>query len=160
MDLPAKLLLAIIEKAKENLKESEAYQDMCDELEEDHDVIDLVPVRFGEIDTSAVTESGVITLNLNILEKKDIFEVEHYLLHELKHALDQCQAPTQSANDGDYLSNPDEVAAFQHQLKHLDDEGDTDAAAEYVTQVLNHHEETGKERMKKRKKLLELVKEE
>ncbi len=157
MELSPKLLLAIIDKAKEELKESEAYKDMCDDIELDYDFIDLVPIKFGEIDTSAVTNSGVITLNIDLLNKKDLFELEHYILHESRHVADQCEAPTQSANDGDYLSNPDEVAAFQHQLQHMEEEGDEDAAEDYVDQVLDHHEETGKERMQKRRKLMLLA---
>ena len=157
MNLSPKLLLAIINKAKENIKESDTYREICDDFDLDYDAIDLVPVKFADIYVSGKTDAGIITLNLSILNKKDMAEVEHLLVHEFYHVVSQCEAPTRSADDGDYLSNPDEFSAFQHQVKYLDEEEDPEAAEDYVEQVLDHHEEKGKERKDKKENLMLLV---
>src|SRR5690606_23192817 len=112
-----KVYLKIIQKLKDNLKNDRVFKEMCDEYDFDVEDIDLIPVKFDDIDVSARTDKGVIILNWKLLEQKDMLG---HLLHETLHHIQQAKEPTQSADDGDYLSNPFEQEAFQFQLKFID----------------------------------------
>ena len=151
------ILLKLIQRAKDYLKKDPTLQEMCDKYNFDIDDIDLIPVKFGDIDVSATTNQGVITLNWRLLEDGDFFNDLHYLVHEFQHYLGQSNAPTQSADDGDYLANPDEQKGFQAQIKYIADHDGENEAKKYTEQVLDHHDETGKERTKKEKILMKLV---
>jgi len=153
-----RVILRLIQLMKDNLKQDPVFLELLDKLNEDPSTIDYIPVRFGDIDVSARTDGGVITLNWQLLEDCDFKTIVGYLLHEIKHALDQLQFPTKSADDGDYLKNPDEVSAFQHQVKYLDEQFGGDKAEKYVDQVLDHHDvKDKKERKEKEENLMKLV---
>jgi len=152
-----KTLLKLIQRSKNFLKKNKVMQDVCKKYHFDIEDLDLIPVKFDDIDVSAKTDKGVVTLNLQLLENGDFFNNIGYLIHEFTHHIQQSDKPTQSADDGDYLSNPSEQEAFQEQIRFIDDEFGADEAEEYVEQVLDHHEETGKERTKKQNILMNKV---
>jgi hypothetical protein len=157
--LSPKMYLKMIQRFKDELKHDQVIQEMCDKYDFDVEDIDLVPIKFGDIDVSARTDKGVITLNWKLLEQNDESnDIKSYICHELNHYLAQSKAPTKSADDGDYLMNPDEQNAFQYQVKYIDHHHGEDEAEEYVEQVLDHHEvEDTKERQKKEDILMKLV---
>lgn len=132
-------------------------QEICAKYDFDIDDLDLIPVKFGDIDVSAKTDKGVITLNFNLLSKENISQIPGYLCHEVTHNIQQSHRPTQSADDGDYLSNPSEQEAFQYQIRFIDDQFGEQKAEDYTDQVLDHHEETGKERAQKKDILMNKV---
>jgi hypothetical protein len=150
-------MLKFIQRLKNELKKDDVMQKICDDFDADIEDIDLIPVRFAPIDTSAKTDAGIVTLNSDLLTKESLDKVLSLMLHEFYHYFSQCDEPTQSADDGDYLSNKDEVEAFQHQIQYLDENAGESAAEEYVEQVLDHHDEEGKERDRKKTKLMKLV---
>lgn len=153
-----KIYLKIIQKIKDELKQNSTIKEMCDKYKFDIEDIDLIPIKFGDIDISARTDKGVITLNWKLLEhNNEGNDIRSYICHEMNHYLAQSIEPTQSADDGDYLANPDEQEAFQYQVKFIDNQFGEDEAKDYVEQVLDHHDEKGKERTKKENILMKLV---
>src|ERR1019366_6415499 len=128
-----KVLLKIIEKAKKYLKTNEVIIDMCKEYDLDPDIIDLVPMRFGDIDVSARTANGIITFNYKLLCDGDFIKDYQYACHEFLHYIDQCygEKPTKVATEGDYLENPYEQKAFKYQLKYIENEHGPEEAEKY-----------------------------
>lgn len=149
--------LHYLQTIKDQLKTDPVVVDMCREHKFDPQDLDLVPVRFGDIDVSARTDRGVITLNWKLWEPKLRDQIPSYLVHELEHHIRSSRTPTQSADDGDYLANPDEQSAFQRQLEFIDNHQGTQQAYKYVDQVLDHHGEMGSERKQTKDILLDKV---
>lgn len=152
-----KLYLPFIQQIKDKLKSDQTIIDICSKYKMDTDDLDLAPIKFDDIDVSAKTDKCVITLNWNLLEKNNRYQIPHYITHEFTHFCQQSNEPTQSADDGDYLMNPSEQEAFQFQIKYIDDQFGEDKAEDYTNQVLDHHDETGKERDKKQDILMKKI---
>lgn len=154
--IPTKTLLSIIDRAKKSLKGNDVFIDMCDEYDVDPDIIDVIPMRFGDIPVSARTERGVITFNYKLLCDGDFVKDRHYMVHEVEHFLQQCygEEPTQGANDGDYLSNPFEQDGFQRQIEYLDDMYGKDEAESYVDHLLDHHDVNDEDEREEKKDIL------
>lgn len=151
----------LIQKAKNYLKTDKTFQDICAKYKVSPQIIDLIPIRFGDLPVSARTAQGIITLNYKLLNTDNFFNNIHYLHHELDHAIKQTQSshPTQSADDGNYLDNPDEQEAFQYQLQFLDDLYGPAEAHQYVNHLLDHHDiKNKKDRKNKKQELLKKVK--
>jgi hypothetical protein len=155
-----KILLKIINRAKKYLKTNDVFIDMCKEHNVDVNILDSVPVRFGDIEVSARTSHGIIILNYKLLCDGDFFKDYSYLCHELEHMLSQCfgDTATMGANDGDYLHNPDEQKGFQRQIEYIDDQFGMGEATKYVEHLLDHHDKGGKEKEKLKDILMKKVK--
>lgn len=160
--VPQQTLLKLINRAKKYLKNNDVFKDMCKEYDVDTDIIDMIPVRFGDLDVSARTDHGLITLNYKLLCDGDFFNDYHYLIHEIQHWLDQCygERPTPGADDGDYLHNPAEQKGFKSQVEFIDQEHGEEEAENYVDHLLDHHGRKGKDRNELKETLMEKVKEE
>jgi len=157
--LSPKFLLRLINKAKEYLKTNDVFQDLCKEYGVEVDIIDVIPVKFGEIDVSGKCDHGVITLNYKLLCDGDFFKDYSYLVHESCHFFQQCfgDKATPSANNGDYLYNPAEQEGFQKQVEYIADEYGEHEANDYVDNLLEHHEKDGKEKEKLKDVLMDKV---
>jgi hypothetical protein len=154
--IPVKTLLGIIEQAKKSLKKNDVFLDMCKEYDVSSDIIDIIPMRFGDIPVSARTERGIITFNYKLLCDGDFVKDRHYVIHECEHFLQQCYGnkPTQGADDGDYLSNPFEQDGFQRQIEYLDHMYGKDEAENYVDHLLDHHNIDDKNEREEKKEIL------
>lgn len=138
------------------LRVNDTYKDMCEEFGTDPEIIDLIPIRFGDIDVSAKTVRGIIVLNKKLLLDDNFENNIHYLLHEISHFLQMTtrKKPTKGANDGEYLENEDEIEAFTYQIEYMDDQYGDDEADNYIEHLLNHHDvEDKKERKEKKEEL-------
>jgi len=157
--IPPKTLLKLIQRAKNFLKKNDVFCDMCKEYDVSPEIIDVVPIKFGDLDVSARTDHGVITLSYKLLLDGDFLKDYQYIVHETKHLLDQCygERPTKGADEGDYLKNKDEQAAFKVQIKYIDDQFGEDQANSYVDQLLDHHDKDGKDRNELKEVLMEEV---
>lgn len=159
--LPPKFLLQLINKAKNYLKKDNVMQRMCAENDVDIDFIDLIPITFGDLDVSARTEKGIITLNYKLLCDGNFFNDIGYLTHEITHFFQQCfgDGPTKGSNDGNYLDNEFEQQAFQNQVEFMANEFGDHEAEKYVDHLLDHHEITDKkEKEEKKDELMAKVK--
>lgn len=156
-DLNPAPLFPLISNLKENLKSNKIYLDLAEEYHQDPNIIDYVPITFGDLDVSARTNKGIIYLNYSLLPKPE--EISGYLIHELTHWFQQClgAGPTKGSTDDDYLDNPYEIDAFNTQTKYISDTKSDEAAEKYVEKVLDHHEVPQKERPKRKDQLLELA---
>ena len=159
--VPPKTLLKLIDRAKKYLKQNSVMKDVCKEYGADINDIDLIPIRFGDLDVSARTEKGIITLNYKLLCDGDFFNDYHYLVHEATHYFQQCfgDTPTQGASEGDYLKNPYESEGFQNQVEYIDHQHGEEEAENYVDHLLDHHNRKGKDRNELKETLMEKVNE-
>lgn len=151
-----KYFLNMINRAKEDLKKNSVLKRVFKENEVDMDFLDLIPMKFGTIDVVATTSHGVITLNYKLLQDGDFLKDYGYLIHEISHYLQQCfrNKPTQGAEDGDYLENPDEQEGFQNQILYISEEFGEDQAENYVDDLLEHHDVDNKKEKKDKKDVL------
>lgn len=158
--IPPKTLLKLINRMKKFLKKHPIVIDMFKEYDVPIDELDLIPMRFGELDVSARTDHGIITFSFNLLCDGDFFKDYMYAVHEITHFLQQTTGnkPTQGAEEGDYLENPFEQEGFQKQIEYVDDMYGENEAEEYVEHLLDHHKvKDSDERDDKKEKLMELV---
>lgn len=154
--IPPSLLLMIINKAKRYLKKNEVMQKVCKEHNVDVNFIDYIPVMFGDLDVSAKTDHGIVILNFKLLCDGDFLKDYSYLIHEFTHTMQQClgDKPTQGADDGEYLKNPNEQEGFQNQIEYIANEFGDQEAEDYVDNLLDHHEVEDKKDKKELKEEL------
>jgi len=140
--LPYQSLNRMIKKMREYLKHDGVVQEMFDKYSVDIEEIDLIPMRFGNLDVSAKTDHGVIIFNYKLLTDGDFFKDFSYGVHEMTHWLQQTTGdkPTQSADDGNYLDNPFEQEGFQNQVEYIANQFGDGEAENYVDDLLEHHE--------------------
>ncbi len=147
-----------IEEIRSKVKTHPTIIDVFRKYEIPIDEIDLIPMAFAKMPVSARTEHGCIYFSTKLLE--DGFDNDdHYAVHEISHFAQQStgNSPTQSSDVGSYLDNEAEVEAFQHQVEYMADERGEEEAEEYVNDVLDHHDITGKERSKRFNELTSLA---
>ncbi len=148
--------LNMINRAKEDLKKNSVLKQVFKENEVSIDFLDLIPMKFGDLEVVATTSHGIITLNYKLLQD-GIFDKDYgYLIHEISHYLQQCfrNKPTQGAEDGDYLENPDEQEGFQNQIMYIAEEFGEEEAENYVDDLLEHHDVKNKKEKKNKKDVL------
>lgn len=160
--LPYATLNRMIRKMRNYLKKDSVVQEMFKEYGVDIEEIDLIPMRFGNLDVSAKTDHGVIIYNYKLLTDGDFFKDFSYGVHEITHWLQQTTGtkPTQSADDGSYLDNPYEQEGFQNQVEYIAKQFGEEEAENYVDDLLKHHDvETHKEFKEKKETLMSKVEE-
>lgn len=149
--IPHKKLRPILEKVRAKVRNHPIITDLFKENKLDPDEFDLIPMCFAKLDVSARTDHGVIYFNVD-LAKDGFGKNDHYMVHEGTHWVDQCTGtkPTKGSDSGDYLKNPEEVEAFQHQVEYIDETKSKDKAEKYVEKVLDHHDVHDKKERKSR----------
>lgn len=149
--------IPIIQEAKNKLKNSNTYKDLCDKFGLDYGIIDLIPVACIDLDVSGRTENGCIYINKKYADNLDQFA--GYLTHEYSHCLEQLFGTgTYGSNDADdYLDNPFEIDAFKNQVEFIDENKGKEEAENYVEKVLDHHNVEDRERVEKKKQLMDKV---
>ena len=154
--LPYSTLNRMINKGRAYLKKNDVWRSVCEEYGVSPNIIDLIPIKFGDLDVSAKTDHGIITLNYKLLCDGDFFKDFSYLVHEGTHFLQQCfnNKATQSSDDGSYLDNPYEQEAFSEQVEYIADQFGKDEAEDYVDDLLDHHDITSKKEVEEKKDIL------
>lgn len=139
---PINKLMHLIEKAKDFIRDDDVWLEICEEYNEDPNIIDVIPTMFGDLDVSAKTDHGIVILNYKLLCDGDFFKDFSYLIHEYSHWFQQCYGdkPTKGSDDGNYLKNPYEQEGFQNQLEFISDHFGDNEAEKYVDHLLDHHE--------------------
>jgi hypothetical protein len=137
-----KKLLTLIQEAKDFIETNKVFCDMCKEYGIEPNIIQIIPMHFGDLDVSARTSHGVITLNYKLLCSDDFTNQYQYIIHETEHYLQQCygEEATLGADEGEYLENPFEQAGFQRQLEYIDQTEGKSKAEDYVDNLLDHHD--------------------
>ncbi len=154
--MPYKSLNRLITKARNFLKNDDVWKRICEENNVKPDIIDVIPIMFGDLEVSAKTDHGIIILNYKLLQDGNFFKDYSYLIHEGTHWFQQCfgNKPTQSSDDGSYLDNPAEQEGFQNQIDYIADHFGEEEAHKYVDHLLNHHEIDSKKEKKDKKEIL------
>ena len=140
--IPYNVLNELIDKMRQFLKEDYVVQEMFEDYGIDLDEIDLIPMRFGDLDVSASCNHGVIIFNYKLLTDGDFFKDFSYGVHEVTHWVQQTanDKPTQSSDDGNYLDNEYEQESFQNQISYISEHFGEDEAKDYVEHLLDHHD--------------------
>ncbi len=140
--IPYKTLNRMLNKMRAFLKKDSVVQKMFKEYNLDINEVDYIPMKFDNIDVSAKTEHGIIIFNYKLLSDKDFLKDYSYGVHEMTHFCQQTgrTEPTQSSDDGDYLSNKFEQEGFAAQVEYIANHEGEDTAKEYVDDLLDHHE--------------------
>ena len=149
-----KKLKNLINKSIDEIKDHDVIIDLFEKYDVDIDEIHNIPICFAKIDVSARTDHGCIYLNIKLKPS----EIDHYLVHEIGHWLQQTTGnkPTQGANDGSYLDNKYEIEGFQNQVEYIADTRSEKQAEEYVEDLLDHHN-VNEKRDDKKEELMEAV---
>jgi hypothetical protein len=138
---PKILLNKIINKAKKYIKNDKVMKEAFTKRNLSIDIIDFIPIIFGDLDVSAKTDHGIIILNYKLLV--DDFEKNYpYIIHEITHVLQQLfgDEPTKGSNNGDYLSNEYEIEGFQNQIEYIANHEGEKEAEKYVDHLLDYHD--------------------
>lgn len=135
------------------MKKEQAFLDKCKEYNRDPDFVNDVHISFEPLDVSAKTVNGEIFLNENLFGKGDFHDAMRYFQHELCHVLQQEAGMVNGKTPKkDYLDDENEIEAFQVQLEYMN-EHTPEEVQEYLEQLMDHHNISGKERKRKIREL-------
>ena len=147
----------MVAKLKDYLRADEVYKELCQEYNQDPDILDGIPVVFtNEIDVSAKTINAKVFLNSALLDEK-IELIARYLLHELTHCFQHMEkeGKKEKRKNKVYLNRPEEMEAFQYQIKFDAKKRSDKSVNKYVNDLLSYHDYPEKERPEKKKELME-----
>ncbi len=153
--IPVEDLQKILDTMRSYLKNHDKTLELFDEYEVSIEELNYIPMMFDDIDVSAKTSKGIIIFSYALLQDADFFEDYSYAQHELTHWLQQCtgEKPTRTSEKEDYLQNENEVEGFQNQIEFIHHEQGPEEAEEYVEDLLEYHDKSGKEKEKIKKTL-------
>jgi hypothetical protein len=148
-------------KVKSYIKANEIFKDLCDEYGYKPSIIDGIPLVFtNDLDVTAKTINAKVFLNSSLIDEK-IEIIGRYFLHELTHCFQHMkkEGERQKKKNNIYLDRPEELEAFQYQIKFdAEKRGDKDVN-KYVNDLLSYHKVPKNERPKKKEELTKKLKE-
>lgn len=155
---PIQNSIELLSKIKKTLKDNEIAHEICREYGFEIDILDGIPIEFSdEIDSSAKTTNSCIQLNSTLLNE-DFEIIMRYAIHELVHALQHMKLENmEKFEDHDYLDRPDELEAFQYQIKFETKHRGPEKAEEYANDLIEYHEIPEQEVNNKKKELFDKV---
>lgn len=146
----------MVEQIVKLLKEHPNVKELFEHYNIPLDDIENIPIEFADMDVSAKTKDGKITINKALVEDKNFIEDLHYIVHEMVHVLQQKVGKNKEYGDLScvkYLDNPLEIEAFKQQISFIEKYKSLADADEYLDKLLNFHELDGTERKRKRNEL-------
>lgn len=147
----------IVSDLKNYLKSNNIFLELCKEYGQDVTILDGIPVVFtSEIDVTAKTINAKVFLNTSLVDEK--FEImARYLIHELAHCFQHMEneGKKQKKKQKDYLNRPEELEAFQYQIKFDASERSHEKANDYVNDLLSYHDIPKRRRNTKKKELMD-----
>lgn len=151
-----------IAKVKKFLKTNSIVKEICEQYGMSLGDLDGVTISFErKLDVTAKTIDGKISLNSSLMDEK--FEIIcRYVVHELTHVFQHMKkefSKDKNRRNKEYLDRPEEIEAFQNQIKFDAKVRTKKDAIEYVDALLEYHKiKNKKEKAEKRKLLLEKLK--
>jgi len=145
----------IISKLKNFLKADETYLELCKEYEQDPEIIDGIAVVFtSDIDVTAKTINAKVFLNSSLLDE-GFKIIARYLLHELTHCFQHMEKEGKKRGKKEkiYLDRPEELEAFQYQIKFDTEHRKDDDVNKYINNLLSYHKIPKDERKEKKDQL-------
>lgn len=154
--LPKSYLNKIILEMKRSLKTNKIMIGIFKDYGVDIEELEFIPMSFMDLDVSAQCNHGIIYLNYKLLCDGSFKKDYGYAIHEITHWLQQTSGdkPTQSSDDGDYLSNEFEIEGFQNQIEYMGNEFGEEEAENYVDHLLDHHKVKDPNYKRKKKEVL------
>ena len=147
----------LLSKVRKALLNDKTAKKICRDKEVGDWFLSGVPIRFEEIKQSAKTVNAHIILNKKLTEKP--FSIlMRYVIHELTHAIQHTQnnkSKDHADEAEDYLDKETEVEAFKYQIEFDSNKRGDSKVEEYVDDLLDFHKIKGKERVNKKRELLE-----
>lgn len=147
-------------KVKTYIKSDEIYRELCDEYDHDPDIIDGISVIFtDDIDVTAKTINAKVFLNSALLDEK-MEIIGRYLLHELTHCFQHMEKEGKKRKQKDkiYLNRPEELEAFQYQIKFDSDKRSEKEVNKYVNNLISYHKIPKEKRKEKKEELMDKLK--
>jgi len=154
--------IEVISKIKKFLKKDKVVHDICKDYNKDISDIDGVSISFEKkLDVTAKTIDGKVFLNTTLMDEK--FEIIcRYVVHELTHVFQHMKKEFSKNKDKrkkEYLDRPEEIEAFQNQIKFDAKVRNKEKAIEYVDGLLDYHKiNDKKEKKEKKEELLKKLK--
>lgn len=150
--------IQLVADLKQDLKENPIVIEICHENGFDVDILDGIPISFGEAETTAETVDGKIVLNKKILHD-DLTLIKRYIVHELVHVFQHMEREgmPDPYKQYQYLERPDEQEAFQAQVAFEAEENGKDSADNYVDDLLEYHEIEEPKKVQLKEKLKEKI---
>ena len=150
----------LVAKIKKYLMADEIYRELCVEYGRSPEILDGISVVFtDEIDVTAKTINAKVFLNSSLIDEK-IHIIARYLLHELTHCFQHMEKDGKPIKKKDkiYLNRPEELEAFQYQIKFDAKKRPDKEVNEYVNNLLSYHKIPKEERREKKDELMEKMK--
>ena len=151
----------LIAKIKAFLKADETYLTLCEEYDQPPEILDGISVVFtDDIDVTAKTINAKVFLNSALLD--DQFKIiARYVLHELTHCFQHMEkeGKKKTKKNKVYLDRPEELEAFQYQIKFDNEHRKDSDVNKYVNNLLSYHKVPKEERPLKKKELTEKLRE-
>ncbi len=151
--------IEILSKVKKSLKSSPIVLQICKEHGFHIDIIDGIPIEFDDdLEASAKTINSCIKLNRGLVDE-GFDKIMRYAIHELTHALQHMkrEGVGDPYEGEEYLDRPDELEAFQNQIKFEEAVNGVEEAEKYVDELVEYHDIPKEERSEKKEELMEKV---
>lgn len=154
--------IEILADIKNFLKKDKVVKEICKEYNRKIEDLDGVSISFDpKLDVTAKTVDGKMFLNTSLLDEK--FEIIcRYVVHELTHVFQHMKKEFKKPDLGrreSYLERPEEIEAFQNQIKFDANERSEEEVEKYVDGLLRYHKINNKrELLQKKKELLKKLK--
>jgi len=147
----------ILSKVKKYLKKDPVVKELCEEYDRKPEDLDGVSIAFdSKLDVTAKTIDGKMFLNTSLLDEK--FEILcRYVVHELTHVFQHIEKEfdtDRTKRKKKYLERPEEIEAFQNQIKFDANNRSEKEAEKYVNKLLKYHKVKDKEEAESKKEEL------
>ncbi len=160
-DKPLEKKTKLIAKVKEYIMADEIYRELCEEYGHSPKILDGIAVIFtDDIDVTAKTINSKIFLNSSLMDEGTHI-IGRYLLHELTHSFQHMEKEgrKQKPKDKIYLNRPEELEAFQYQIKFDAKKRPDDDVNKYVNNLISYHKIPKEQRKEKKEELMRKIKE-
>lgn len=141
----------IISEIKEELFKNNIIKEICKSYDFDLDIINGISIEFKDgLGTSAKTVNSKIFLSDELIDSS-FDKIMRYVIHEFVHALQHMENEGKKDHHKgkEYLDRPDEIEAFQKQIKFEAEENGIKDAEKYVDDLIEYHEVDNKNKKKK-----------
>lgn len=150
----------LIAKVKEYILADEVYRELCQEYDREPNILDGIPVIFtDDIDVTAKTINAKVFLNSALMDE-GIHIIARYLLHELTHCFQHMEKEGKKRKEKDkiYLNRPEELEAFQYQIKFDAKKRPDSQVNDYVNNLISYHKIPKEKRKEKKEELMKKIK--
>jgi predicted SprT family Zn-dependent metalloprotease len=146
-----------ISKIKNFLKKDEVVKEIFDKYNKSMDDMDGIAISFEkDLDVTAKTIDGKIILNTSLMDE-NFNIICRYVVHELTHVFQHIEKEfsKKQKKEKEYLDRPEEIEAFQNQVKFDSKKRSRKEAIKYIEDLLNYHKIKKEKKEEKKRQLLD-----